>query len=1576
MDSLNIQGENTGLNTDTTFEVEGYEEHMENLDKQYQDDTEGIWVTPAETEAETEAQQPATPQPVEQQQPTAQQPIGRQQAFGELEFTSDRQPQAQPTAEGQPDGQQDQQVQSEQSTGNELFDRGIARQNRNWRYDENGDIIVESLTDGEDRRLIDLPNGAEKIKVNSLTKPQLKEKEEQLISMLKGTNLENKLLAFQMISQDQELIDRLDRNKDGKMTYADFFDTTNLNGGDGMTAEEDAIATAEWLAGLQAKDSGSRARAIWQKYGAGQDMVLYTLKVRQGYFDPTAAENWKSSGGGAWFDLGAILAETGGSFRDIADGAAEGDWNVWKNWHKDSKYDDDLLQHKNPLSLEWQVNNPIAITENSRDIYATTFWSTALLGTVGAGKALAPVATIAPLGGATAKILASTTTLKGSIVADTIAPGLFRDFTDDGIGMMRQKGPIEWMNTNLGSEGEVVVPAIANGMNNPWAKKIDNTVLEGGLAWGSARIIGFVGRNIFSKTGFLRQGLPNGVRRAQTNLDQFRMGARDWSTKAYSEMISEESLFRKGQQQLNDLYEAGVEQARKSGDSFKNAFSNDGATQGDLFNGYGVYKNGGFLGGQGWTKARSGVRQVLNDLDQVRHRIGLRVKGGTDSLFSQVELARAAKSGISPGQLDLFAKDFVEDNILSKQLDELNPLKGKYTRRYSSDSAQQSIQELMGRDAGAMSPDDFWGKEFLDNEFKIGNYKKLDAFNKWAVREIEVADAINESLLLQLRDAANSASEMIGKTDIFAVDGVVSRLADNLKAGLMHVKRTQYTWDKARTLLKDSPTGTLTKAQLDELTADVALRSRSMNTEVRQGINHMVNMLRKEGNDDLAAAVLDVFKVSNDVHNWKDFDAWMRQKISGGEFQGKVKTGALIRELQGVMVNSILSGPKTPIRAILGTTTNAYLNSINEAAGAILRSPFTNDVVTRKASIAKMKGMFELVPEAFDVFKKNWDAKFNADFADIRTRYSEPPTQGDNIWDAHGRWAEHRGHDGDKAAYYLTNIARTLNNNKLLGWSPRVLAATDDTFKWLMTRARSKELAMREVLEKTGNNFTDITPEILKAAEDRHYANMLDGFGEIDVSKNSWLEKQFKEVTLTSDLNGFAKELDSLMNGNPLLKPFYLFARTGINGLNLSFKNTPLLGALHKESIALLRHTGDDFGSLHRYGIFNANDLKNARNLLAGRQAVGSATVMTMAGMYMGGQLTGNGPADKSLRQQWINAGWKPNHIYIGNVGFDYRSVEPFNVIWSSIADIGDNMELMGPEWGEKRLQAVAFVIGRGLTGKTYMSGLDQMMQIMQNPLGPETSKVFANVLNNSVPLAGMRNEFGKWANPHMKELNSSMWSSIRNRNQATEFLAPGTGLESLPAKSDLLNGKPINNWNIIGRSFNAVSPISIDIRSRTPGRKLLLDSGYDLKSATYAYGGYSFTKDAIVRAHFQNAIGTVPIEVDFKKFKNLEEALNYISKRKDVQKSMAQMEVDSRSPANKDLNPNNYPHNTIIDRLFNQAREKAWAKINQPSHPGYDRVQILKSNKDGHTNRTRDSRSEILELSFPQKQIEQFPKN
>ena len=116
----------------------------------------------------------------------------------------------------------------------------------------------------------------------SLTKDWDDAKESQLRELFEdGNNLEKQAQAFYMIKEDPELVARYDHNEDGEITYADFFDTTNLNGGDGMTKEEDAIATEEWLAGLQNKDAGARLQALWQDKGAGQNMARYINLRRQ-----------------------------------------------------------------------------------------------------------------------------------------------------------------------------------------------------------------------------------------------------------------------------------------------------------------------------------------------------------------------------------------------------------------------------------------------------------------------------------------------------------------------------------------------------------------------------------------------------------------------------------------------------------------------------------------------------------------------------------------------------------------------------------------------------------------------------------------------------------------------------------------------------------------------------------------------------------------------------------------------------------------------------------------------------------------------------------------------------------------------------------------------------------------------------------------------------------------------------------------------------------------------------------------------------------------------------------------------
>ena len=220
--------------------------------------------------------------------------------------------------------------------------------------------------------------------------------------------------------------------------------------------------------------------------------------------------------------------------------------------------------------------------------------------------------------------------------------------------------------------------------------------------------------------------------------------------------------------------------------------------------------------------------------------------------------------------------------------------------------------------------------------------------------------------------------------------------------------------------------------------------------------------------------------------------------------------------------------------------------------------------------------------------------------------------------------------------------------------------------------------------------------------------------------------------------------------------------------------------------------------------------------------------------------------------------------------------------------------------------------------------------------------------------------------NPYLKELDSSIWASIRNRNQYLDLL-PFVGGQTLP-KSDILNGQPLNDWNFFQRGFNEISPVQINIAKPSPGKELLYNSNYDLNSTTMSYNGYDFSDNARVRALFQNAMGNASITLRGITYKNLEDALTKLSKDPAVIASLAQMEADSNNPHRNNNNPNvSYYHNDMIHRLFKQARESAWNAIrNNPEVLELIKVQDDVDRQQRLSRYQTDPSNELLQLNNP----------
>ena len=904
-------------------------------------------------------------------------------------------------------------------------------------------------------------------------------------------------------------------------------------------------------------------------------------------------------------------------------------------------------------------------------------------------------------------------------------------------------------------------------------------------------------------------------------------------------------------------------------------------------------------------------------------------KGSTDSPFTAAQAERMSReNGMTEKVMAEKAREILGDVRYQRAVREMK--KKKLTPRQVFGNSFQRFQEVMGRNVDGMSSDEFW--EPIESMLK-GRTGGTDSTDYWSTEAMVAGDLINSALFKQLRDLSQGVLEMKDVVDVFDVDGPMKTIADRLVIGLTEVKKARYMW---------SETGR--RMQLVKDVGEDAARKQAFETienTTRDQINMAIQFIGKSENEKIFEGILEAMSMGNKIENWTDLDNFMRKKLHsfGSE-------SVLLRELNGVMINSILSSVRTGFRALSGTGQVMVLQPMSKALGNLPQAAFQGSKRDEiRAAAANLNATIQIIPEAFTVFRKRMDSYWSGDFADMRTRYSETFND-DEAWEAMGQWINTRGNIADQAAYGITNSARWLNDRRILSWSPRLLAAYDDTFRFIMARANARERATLKALSmKRAGEIYDVDISDIKNLESKFYNELLDADGNIDLSKNGFLERSYKEATMTQDLEGIAKSIDTVMNKMPLARPFYLFARTSVNGLNLAYKHTPIIGALNRKNFDILMADPNNLKSLAKYGIETIDDLNAEKALVKGRQAMGTAVTLMGVQKYQAGELTGNGPADPSVRAAWVAAGWRPRSVKIGGVWVSHEIFEPFSLILTTMADIGDNQDLMGEKWVENKLGLQATAIAGAISSKSYMEGINQLVDLLNGEPGSQ-GKIVGGIINNAVPLASLRSDFGKLITPYQRELHNDLLrgtaDAIRNRNLLTEQIAErklGGITPALPAKYDVLNGQPLKDYQFWQRAINAVLPINLSIDTTSPGRTLFLESGYDKRLSVMTApdgSGTSLRNYPQARSEYMKYMGLLRDRVTGR---NLEEDLNELAKRRDVQASVQDME---RNRANGNTEPDPmkaYKHLRLIDNAIRAAQSRAWAKV-KDTEAGMEAIQ------------------------------------
>ena len=1167
--------------------------------------------------------------------------------------------------------------------------------------------------------------------------------------------------------------------------------------------------------------------------------------------------------------------------------------------------------------------NPLG---NSLNPITKTWWGGMLRGGVHFGTMAIPVLGWAGkagkatgmVGAATrATLLSSNTLVKGASVG--VVSDMFSEYSQDANGLQVIRDRFGFIDT----------PLTTNDADHPALKTVKNVAEGAGIGlvadftWqaiarrrGKLKVVGKTDRHTMQKVDKIdtnrrikaeetARSIVDANLRAVTTQKLFNKGI-DFNQLSPEEQIVQMALVQKRDRSgkfrsWTPPGESNIARASRKSAERVESISNQITEKAKVElgeNGFGAHKNGPLTDPwQGAPNSTASAWNIMDSLRRIDKEPGAEL-GSTDSLITPAAAEAVANNGSGlKGLTPAVVKEMSNDPRFQALIGELEA-KGKGLEQGFTDAFARMQEVLGGRNAGELTPEEFWGPIQADVMNRQGE------FQSWSVEDVIAGDLIQESLFKQLRDRAIASRELIGIADLDDIGGPLKYIRDNLIVGLEQTKRARFLLSEAAGQMAAQRGGRkLLNQALTEL-----------HTNTKGQVDMMLDLARLDPTDDFLHAVLEAFSMSNKISNWQDFDIYMRQKLMGGEIAGVRQTGQMIKELQGVMIHSILSGPKTPVRAIMGTGSAVFTRPMAQSLGGAIQfaSSGFKDTSMLKQSLATANAMVQAVPEAFEYFFSRLNSYWAGDLSTVKSRYAEY-TVGDKHWDLVRFWAEDPARTaGEQAAFRVTNLARSANQNGFLTYSTKLMAATDDAFTMILARMRAKEKAMMAAFDAQKSGvIPDITPNLIKEYEGRLYNEIFDP--ETGGINDSMLKYARGEATLTKDLGPLGQSLDDVFNKQPLLKPFYLFARTGINGLELSFKHIPGFNFLVKEFNDIAWANPEDLTNVAKYGIETPQDLMNAKALQTGRLAMGSSVIFMAGQQYLSGGLTGNGPADPATRRVWEAAGWVPRSIKLGDVWVGYEAFEPFSNVLAAVADIGDNQRLMGDEWAEQGLLAHAMIISKGMVTKTYLQGIQQLFGLFSKD-PKKLEKVAAGLMNNTMPLAGLRNEIGKVINPGMKELNSGFADQIRNRNLYMEAFA---GSSSLPTKYDILTGRPIRDWDPLTRMYNAISPISLNFDG-SKGRQLLMNSNYDLRVSTLtAPDGTSLADNNNIRSEFQRLIG----------LQNVEAKLSKLADDPRVIQSLIEMEYDLMSGF-KQKNPMDYRHNKLIHNIFKQARRRAWAEM------------------------------------------------
>lgn len=736
----------------------------------------------------------------------------------------------------------------------------------------------------------------------------------------------------------------------------------------------------------------------------------------------------------------------------------------------------------------------------------------------------------------------------------------------------------------------------------------------------------------------------------------------------------------------------------------------------------------------------------------------------------------------------------------------------------------KEIQKLILRQTANLTSMIDDGGDIAKNfqEYFLKNDKNARVYLDDGQEIITASPAQKAALQLTINTLTKRAQGIANGTlfiaDNLPVERQFEMTMDALKVALIEHKKMGYMWGLDGRY-----------QQIGAIPKLVKNRTRQGIAEVEKNVGEHIEALKKLAKQGRADEIRDLQEMialsGGKVRTMEQLIDYLGKRIRGGRMDGVQIKGRFRQELQGMFYNSILSAPKTAVKATFGTNMIGILRPFQQYAGAALKA----DKKEMAIAAAQIDAIGKAFAEGFQMWKYNWDLGVHNKNMSYEGKFDLESDLGE--WQALRPYYEKYGSEADKRAYAWMDRVVSMNVSPWFKYSQNAMGAGDALARTIIGRFAMRSRAARAALDN-GVDPADVTKYARETEEQFRKQIFKKDANDRFVVSDKAARLAGDEAAMTTALEENFKGFE-LISNIPLMKAFFPFVRTGFNSLQLTFEHTPLIRFRDKYKDIM------EGTSLEKYGL-TEKTLPEAQALMRGREAMGTSIMGMAAIAALAGNLTGDYPYNEDDRKAWQAAKIQPYsyRVKVGNkdVYISYASLEPFNTLFSTMANVVTNADLLGEEVVDNWVEKLSFMTAAVLVDKSMLSGVEDLASLMDSSTTEDRLlRTGARYARSHLPFQGLLGQLGDIMDANRKEADTFLETFAQRDALMKSALSPRYDILAKDRKGEPLK---YNASSPLARIFNAFSPIAFVDAEDDPVKKTLVDMRFNMPDVMRQYKG------------------------------------------------------------------------------------------------------------------------------------------